>query len=169
MKDKIFDIVSNKVVVNENVLLIPWLKAIKDKYSDYMNALSYCHYFTDPHSPYYTYEETVRQEKLLQDYPGDYKVTDKEITDALNELYNIRIKYNTIVRHWESCKNLLDKFSDYADSVILDDSKEGNMAHAQRILDKLDKNMENFRKATKAMEEEVNKKRGSQNTGYDED
>ena len=166
--NRIFDIVSTKVVINENILLIPWLKVIKETYKEYINAFCYIHYYTDPTGAYYVYEEDIRKEKLLKDFPGDYKPTDKIIANAIKELYDRRVLNNTIIRHWSSCKSLLDKFSAYADSVILDDTKDGNMAHAQRILDKIEKNMKMFISATKLMEEEQAKTRGNRKRAYDE-
>lgn len=168
MKDNIFDIVNSKVVINENVLLIPWLKAIEEKYDNVIHALCYCHYFTFVNGPYYTYPEDVRQDKLLKDFPGDYKITDKEICDAINNLHDIRVKYNTVIRYWDSCKILLEKLSDYNQTVILDDGKEGNMTHVQRNMDKLGQNIKSYTSATKIMEEEQSKARGQTKRGYDQ-
>ena len=52
MIPEIFDIVSGKIVVNENVLLIPELKAVHDKYKDPIPALSFLHYKYSPKGPY---------------------------------------------------------------------------------------------------------------------
>lgn len=162
----IFDIVNDQVVINENVLLIPCLKKIKDKYEDYIPALTYVYYMTSPSSPYKNIPELEKSEKIHSEYPGDYSPLDKEITEALSWLEE---KYLTPTRRFYlSNKAALEKLGQYLDSVILDDSKEtGNIGHVLRMVEKCGKVMEEFKKLEKQNDEEARKTRTKTKIAYD--
>lgn len=165
---KIFDIVGDKVVINENVLLVPWIKAVKDKYKDYLNALSYCHYRTATDSVYSNLPTEEKERRIQEEFPGDYFVTDKEIADCVNNLLEVRVKYNTIIRNWLATKTMVDKLSDYLMTTEIDDSKEdGNIIYILRIIKDINHTISNFRELEKVMKEETNS-RGNSQLGYDQ-
>jgi len=81
----IFEIQARKVVLNKNVLMIPALKALIEKYPGcYLNVLNYVYFTVDPSSPYDNYPESKKPAKLMADFPGKYNPQDKEITEAIS-------------------------------------------------------------------------------------
>ena len=167
--DHIFVIENDVVTVNTNVLQIPELNAVYRKYGDTM-ALSYCHFMTDPYSPYYNTDKTVQSDDVYKAFPGDYKVTDKVVCDAYNFLYDYRVKRNVTIRLHEAAGVMIDKISNYLYTAEIDDSKDGgNIAHISRIINTLDKAIKNYISLTKARDEEIKKIVGSKQLGYDQD
>lgn len=161
----IFEIVNGKVVINENVLLIPSLKRVKDKYKQPIQALTYLYYMTYPNSPYRNIPEIDKSDKIVKDFPGDYSPLDIEITEALSWLEE---HYLTPTRRFYlSNKVAIEKLGQYLEAVILDDSKEtGNISHVLRMVEKCGKVIEEFKKLEKQHDEEM-KKRTNTRIAYD--
>ena len=167
MEDKIFDIENGKIVINQHCLLIPWLKAIIDEYKEPINALCYVKYYSDIVGPYSDFGDDIKKEELLKDFPGEYSPEDLVIIEAIDKLQE-RWKYETTLRHFSSVRRLVNKFSDYADSVILDDGKDtNNIASAQRIVKDCLKTVKDFRSIEKVVQEDILKTRGNKEVAYD--
>lgn len=167
MKDRIFDIQDKTVLINENVLLIPELKALVDKYEQPVLALAYCYYMTSPSSPYSEYEEDLKEEMLLADYKGDYNKTDLEIANAINKL--TEMYKTTVVNYYLSIKKLVDKLATYASTVLVDDSKEtGNIQHVLKMVKECGAVITQFKKLEKEKDEELLKTRGNRKLAYDQ-
>lgn len=82
----LFDIKGKVVVLNLNTMLIPEFKAIIEAYpDDYIQALSYIHFLTDPNSPYERMEEDKKEAQLKRDYPGKYGTQDEVILAAIEK------------------------------------------------------------------------------------
>lgn len=79
----IFDIVNKRVVLNPNVLLIPELKAVYEKYDGDLAPFCYIHYITDPSDTYGSGLGDRLSEVLLKDFPGKYQPTDPCIEAAI--------------------------------------------------------------------------------------
>lgn len=166
--DKIFDIENERVVINENCLLIPELSVIAEAYGGDINPFCYVHYMTDLNSPYYYSDKDFQSELVYKSFPGNYKPTDKIICDAVNFLYDYRVKRNTIIRLWEAGKAMVDKLADYLLTTEIDDSREsGNITNILRTIEKIDKTIANFTKLEKAKLEQEAATRGNQELGYD--
>lgn len=168
MKDKIFEIVNNNVILNENTLLIPELAIIKTTYpDDYLAAYTYIHYMSTPLSPYEDLEEDERKFEIKKDYPGSYNATDKVIVEAIRKckfLYK-----STTENFWEACKKGVEKLTVYMNGVIINDSKEdGNIQHVRGILKECGKTIKEFEVLEKARQDKVNRLRGSNKLGYDQ-
>lgn len=167
--DYIFDIENDEVVLNHNIYSIPVFKAIKDKYpEDYIQAFNFIHHMTSITSPYYNYKEDERRAILYKDFPGEYHPMHREVAEAESFLFDVRIRENTLINFWNSAKNMLDKMSNYLNSAIIDDSKEGNISNILRTLEKTDKLMSNFKKLEEQLEKEMAKARGDKDIGYDQ-
>ena len=167
MTDKIFEVENGKVILNENVLLIPFLKKIVDKYEDYINALTYLKFYTEITGPYSDFDNEVKSERLLKDFPGDYKITDLEMCEAINRLEEVW-RSETSLRFFYSCRIGVNKLSNYLENVILTDDKENkNIADVQKLIDKCLKTIKDFRNMEKIVEEEVLKTRGNKEIAYD--
>ena len=69
---KIFDISKGTVVINENVLTIPFLSKLVERFPDSkLKVLSYIHFstFIDSDNPYGNMDESTRQVRLKRDFP----------------------------------------------------------------------------------------------------
>lgn len=165
--NKIFDIEDGKVVITPDVLNIPWLRCIVDKYEYHMAALNYVHYMTDPISSYFNLGEEERSDKLLQDFPGDYKITDKEIGEAIFNLLDLRVNKDPIIRLKNAAQILLHKISIHCETVILTDGRDGNMSDALKVLEKADKYAANFQGLSNKAEDKLKKGRGGVELAYD--
>lgn len=69
---KIFDISRGTVVINENVLTIPFLAKLVDRFPDSkLKVLSYIHFstFLDSDNPYGNMEKSTREARLRRDFP----------------------------------------------------------------------------------------------------
>lgn len=165
---KIFDIVDGKVVINENVLLIPQLKALVDKYEDPIAALSYCHFLTHPESPYHNLEDEKKKDILSTDMGGDFGLDDEEIELAilkLEELYETPIK-----GYYEGQKNAMyvmgKVLKNLTEASITMGGKDSNMEGIFRMQKEAGKVMESFLKLEKLWKEETQVKlRGNAERG----
>ena len=161
---EVFDIKDGKVIVNPNVLLIPELNLVYEAYGT--PALAYLYYRTSVSikNPYRHLPEEEKDLTLTRDFPGSYKVTDELICNALIKLESFE---PTIVRYYKSIKHLVDRLSNWANTVVIDDSKEGNMNYILKMIEKIGTVTDNFQKAEKAVVEMEQKTRGNQKIAYD--
>ena len=163
---KIFEVKNKVVVINENVLMIPEFKAVVDAYKDPLPALSFIYYMSDPWSPYLNEPEETRTEKVFKDYPGEYKLTDSIVHDAIDKAEEFYTSPTD--RFFKANKSAIDKMSVYLETTEIDDSKDtGNIANFMRITEKCEKIMEAFDKLKQKREEELKKARGKGRLGYD--
>jgi hypothetical protein len=86
MYKEIFDMVGGEVVINEHILNIPVLRAVKDFYPDPMPAFKFLRYRYDPKSPYCDEPEDLKDELVFRDFPGDYSLEDKVMIEAIQWL-----------------------------------------------------------------------------------
>lgn len=130
---EIFDIENGKVVITPITLLVPELKAIHDNYAQPIQVLAYIAFMRSisKKNPYRDVPEEDREAMLLRDFPGDYKPTDHLIAEAFNKIDALE---PSVIRFFRSVKGLVDKLSVYCDSVLLDDSKDGNLTNVLRIV-----------------------------------
>ena len=91
----LFDIKNNQVIVNENVLLIPEIKAVYEKYG--LNALAFVHYITYTASPYMNIPEENRSEVIYKDFPGNYSAEYYEIVTCIEK---INKRHYNLAIHW---------------------------------------------------------------------
>jgi ABC-type Fe3+-hydroxamate transport system substrate-binding protein len=161
---EIFDIQDGRVVVNPNVLLIPELRDVYEAYG--LNAIAYLYYKTSVSikNPYRTIPEDERDEVLLRDFPGAYEPTDDLIANAVLKLDSFK---PTVVRYYESVKSLVERLSTWANTVVIDDTKEGNMNYILKMIEKVGTVADNFQRAEKAVIETEQKTRGNQKIAYD--
>lgn len=161
---EVFDIQDGRVIINPNILLIPELKEVYEAYG--LNAIAFLYYKTSvsTKNPYRTLPEEERDEVLLRDFPGDYHPTDDTIANAILKLESFK---PTAVRYYESIKSLVERLSTWANTVVIDDTKEGNMNYILKMIEKVGTVADNFQKAEKAVLESEQKTRGNQKIAYD--
>lgn len=163
---KIFDVSEGSVVINENCLLIPELKAIVDTYENPIPPLSFVHFMTCPFEAYWHLSEEQREEILLDDYPGDYTVDDEPIFKALKKLSFLNETESMYLL--KNAKKGLRTLADYlGTAAIRDDERNGNFSTFQNALKSVAKISQEYRGLEKDVQEEL-KIRGNVNLGYDE-
>jgi ABC-type Fe3+-hydroxamate transport system substrate-binding protein len=72
-----------------------------------------------------------------------------------------------VVRYYESVKSLVERLSTWANTVVIDDTKEGNMNYILKMIEKVGTVADNFQRAEKAVIETEQKTRGNQKIAYD--
>jgi len=162
--DHFFDIQGDKVILNPNILNIPELKAVYEKYG--LIAITFVYYMCHPQSPYKDYDEGIKEEIVFKDYKGSYKPSTLIITKAIAKVTEI---YTTPkMRFYEGQKAMLDRLSVYLkNSPLDDDNQEGNFDKVIKLFEKGDKILSSFDRAEQAKNDEL-KGRGNTRLSYDE-
>lgn len=165
---EIFDIKDRRVALTPTVMLIPELRALIDEYpEDYMKAISYVAFMTDPtaRNPYGELLDEAREEALAKDFAGSYKPTDKVICTAIKKMEYLN---DTVInKYYRQVRALVGKLGNWAENVIIDDGREGNMAHVLRTIKDIGTVTKQFMEAEKAKMEEEKKARGNKKLAYD--
>lgn len=163
---RIFDIHEGRIVINENCLLIPELKKIVDTYVDPIPVLGYVHFLTDPRSPYSNLPREEKEERILEDYEGDYTADDEPVYRAVEKLVSL---YETPrMRLLRQAKAGLRTLGDHLEKTqIRDDDKSGNFATFNSALKSVGRIAQEYDALEKQVEEEL-RIRGNTATGYDE-
>lgn len=147
---EMFDIHEGRVVISPVTLLVPEFKAVHEHYKD-INVFCYIAFRTSmsPTNIYRDVEQDRIDEALLKDFPGEYKPTDDLVVAALEKIYSLE---PSVVRYYRSIKDLVDKLAAYASNAIVDDSKEGNITHLIKLVEKANSVIITFMKAEKDIE-----------------
>ncbi len=152
---KIFDIVEKRVIINENILLIPVFKRVVDKYGDkYLDVFCFIHYFCDYKSPFSEYTEEKKEEKLMSLYnpDGDFTMEDPEIIDAIN-LYK-EMQWTPSMELVEAAKIMIHKMAAYLKTASLTDGKDGNITQIGNIMKQLGPNVASYDELKEQVEKE---------------
>lgn len=168
MKPRIFDIENKQVIINENILTIPELKAVYEEYEDPIPAFLYLYHMTDPEGAYNQLDEMEKEDAILYDFPGSYTSEDEVIIKALEKLKLLNT--SETYRYYQSNKELLDKLSRYAREVDVTDGKNGNLAELISLVKSTGKTIQEYNILKKETEKEVKKlrMRGNGFGAYDE-
>jgi hypothetical protein len=167
----LFDIQNGEVVINEHILIIPKLRAVKDAYKDPLPAFKYLRYRYDLKGPYSDLPEDERDEVLMADYPGEYTLEDKCMLDVTEWLDSL---LTPTQRYYKDCKVLLEKMGAFGRSTQITSGRDGNLSAFQAQLKGVGKSILEFKQLEKIVEQELeelskSKNRGSQVSSYDED
>lgn len=85
-----FTIQNKRVALAPYLFHVPELKAVVDAYpDDYMNAMCFIHYMTNPDKDtniYLEIREHEKEGKIYKDFPGKYKVDDPVIKAAIKRM-----------------------------------------------------------------------------------
>ncbi len=174
MIPKIFEIdtITQTVIINENILSIPELRAVYDYYSDdemtRHNAFQFLRHMHDPYGPYNNLSEQDKEDSILHDFPGDYSTEDEVIQDASKKLKTFYM--SPIYKYYLDNKELLYNLGDFARTAVPTDGKNGNLADLLNQLKSVGKAIIEFGILEKQAEKELDKMklRGNRHTAYDE-
>lgn len=161
----------NEVVPTVECYTEPYLKAVIEKYENFIPALCYLYYMTYPYSAYNNLPQDEKEKTILAVYPGEYSKYDDVIQIALKELEK---RYETPQkRFFESQKNIFEICSAYYANItvdsINDDAQKGNLNVFRKSLLEAQKTAEAFRNLENDYEKEVlSRNRGGLESSYDD-
>jgi len=154
----LFNFKEDNVEVTIDLRLLKPFKKINER-EDRDILFSYIFHAYDWTSPYATYSEEERLERLKQDYFNGEDPPMDVLTPAI-DLYNELLKTDTI-RLLESARKAVRELQDYFNKVrIVGMDKEG--AEAKNLMSNL-KDVGNIIKSLKQWEEEVRKEKDTSN------
>lgn len=170
MRPKIFDIQDGQIVINEECLLIPQLKAVVDYYDDPIPALSYLYFMYNPSSSYVNYNEIEKEDSILEDYPGDYTSEDEVIIDAAKKLEGMYM--TPTYRFYLDNKILMERLGEYGRTATITAGKDGNYSAVQSQLKGVGKTITEFKQLEEVVKKELEENnttvRGGKRTAYDD-
>lgn len=166
---KLITIKEGKVIPDENILTIPELKVLWDKFEgDDRNLLFiYLHHLYNPSSPYQKVPEDEREEVVRKDFRGEYKPNhDKDILKAKEKLE--KLTYSPSKDLLEGLRINIKNISTFLKTVEVDAGRDGNLTQ----LTSLHKSVKDLLKNYKATEQEflleTQKNRGNSKSAIDE-
>ena len=171
MYKEIFDIENGEIIINEHILNIPVLRAVKDGYKDPMPALKFLRYRFDPKSAYCDEPEEEKDEILLREYPGEYTLEDPVMIDAVKWF---EAKITPTYRYYLDNKILMEKLGAYGRGAVIRADRDGNLSALQRQMGTVGKNIREFKELEKIVDQEIeemsqSKNRAGYQTGHGED
>lgn len=152
---KLFDIVEKRVIINENILLIPTFKRVVDKYGDKcLDVFCFIHYYCNYKSPFFEYTDENKEEKLMELYNPDgiFTMEDPEIIEAM-KLYN-EIQWTPTMELVEAAKIMIHKMAAYLKTASLTDGKDGNITQIGNIMKQLGPNVASYDELKEHVEKE---------------
>jgi hypothetical protein len=157
---KIFDIVDQRVILNENCLLIPQFRNVIEKYEDKaLDVLSFIYFYCDYKSPFCDYDEPHREETLMEMFnsEGDFTLEDVEVIEAM-ELYN-QLQWTAPMELLQGAKAMLRKMGQYLKHAqIRDDSKDGgNIMAINNVMKSIGSNLASYDELMAQVEKETQK------------
>lgn len=165
-----FTVENGEVIINEHILNIPVLRAVKEFYKDPMPALKFLRYKYDMESPYFGLEEDLKDDFLLREFPGEYTLEDEVMIQA-EEFANSMITPKQ--RYLLDCKILLEKMGRYGRTAEIEHGRDGNVSALLTQLRGMGKTVTEFAQVEKMVEQEIEeiktRNRGGSETGYGEE
>ncbi len=155
---KIFDIVEKKVLVNENILLIPAFKRIVEEYDDrFLDVFTFIYYYCDYKSPFSDYSTDQKEEKLMELFNPDgiFTLDDQVIIEAVDQ-YN-SLQKTASMELLEGAKIAMHKMAEYLRNVSIIDGRDGNIAQISGILKQMGSTVSSFEELQEQVEKEMEK------------
>lgn len=172
MYKEIFDIENGEIIINEHILNIPVLRAVKEFYKDPMPAFRFLRYRYDPKSPYCDEPESEKDELVLREFPGEYTLEDQVMIEAIDWLEKRFI--TPTYRYFLDNKRLMEKIGSVGRTEEVTFGRDGNFAGMQRQLQTVGKTINEFKQLEKVVELEIEemsktRNRGGHETGFGEE
>lgn len=171
MHIKIFDVKDGNIIVNEECLTIPELKAVIDVYEDPIPPLSYLYYMYDPTSSYHNLPEEEKETTIMEDYQGEYTTEDETIINAATKLKKL---YTTpTMQFYLDMKELLFKLGAYGKTTAISSGKDGNYSAMQSQIKAVGTTIKEFKFLEETVQKELEDRnmtsRGNKKLAYDEE
>ena len=150
---RIFDVENGIVKINEHCLLIPKLRDVIDFYPDPIPALCFIYYMCDPTSPYYNFEESIKETIILDAYPGDYTSEDEIIIEAIG---NVKEFFKTPLQDFLiECKAELHRMIQYLKNNPISSGRDGDLTERFRIIKEAGKIAESYSSLEKQAKDQL--------------
>lgn len=167
---ELFDVENDQIVINQHILLIPKLKAIKLFYTNPIPAFSFLRYRYDLKGPYSDFPEDEKEDILLKDFPGEYTLEDECMIQAIEWLDSL---LTPTQRYYLDTKVLMEKIGRFGRMSPVTDGRDGNISALQSQIKGAGKTILEFKQLEKVVEQEIEemskaKTRGGAEQGYDE-
>lgn len=166
--NKIITIKDGKVVPDENVLGIPALRTIYDKFEgeDRNLLFQYLHHLYQD-SPYQNLPEDEREERVAKDFKGNFKPKhDKDILKAKETMKDLT---------WSPIKDLLEglkinirNISTYLKTAEVDAGRDGNLSQLTSLHKSSKELIKNYKATEQEVLQESQKNRGNSKSAIDE-
>lgn len=167
---KVITIVNDKLVVDENVLGIPELKAVYDFYEGEDRTLAFCylHFLYDLESPYRGVPVEDREDQVKKDYKGKYKPKfDKVMIKAAEKMQELN--YSAIGDLLDGLKSNIKSLSNELRQAEITTGRDGNINQFVALHKSIASVAQNFRSVEQDFLQEVEKTRGNYRRAIDED
>jgi hypothetical protein len=155
---KVFDIVEQRVIINENILLIPQFKKIMNKYKGgALDVFCFIYYYLDYKSPFFDYNPEAREATLMNMFNKDGKFTleDAEVIDAM-DLYK-QMNVTPMIALLDGVNVAVHRMTNYLKSTDITDGKDGNLAQIQKLVKELGPTISSYDQLKDAVEKEIEK------------
>jgi len=166
---KLITIKEGKVVPDENILTIPELKVLYNKFEgEERNLLfTYLHHLYEPTSPYQRIPENEREERIRKDFRGTFKPNhDKDILKAKEKLEELT--WSPIKDLLEGAKINLKNIATFLKTAEVDAGRDGNLTQLTSLHKSLKELSRNFKATEQEFMLEVQKNRGNSKEAIDE-
>jgi len=169
MLPQIFDIQEGVLIINEHILSIPELKAVYEAYEDPKPALLFLRHLCDPFGPYNQIEESIKEEVIFSDFPGEYSPEDEVMLNARKKLESFYMTPG--YRYYLDNKVLMETLGKFARTAQVETGRDGNYAQLQAQMNNVGKSYSQFRLLEKMAEEDLQKSRvrGGAFQSYDQE
>lgn len=162
MYKEFFDIENGEIIINEHILNIPTLRAVKDFYLDPLPAFRFLRYRFDPKGPYCDEPEEEKDEILLKEFPGEYTLEHKVMIEAIEWFQN---KITPTYRYYLDNKILMEKLGAYGRTKVITEGRDGNYSAMQAQLKNSGKTILEFKQLEKVVEQELEDMKKTKNWG----
>ncbi len=154
----IFEIVEKKVILNENILLIPTFKAVVDRYPNiYLDVFCFIYYYCDYKSPFADYTTEQKEEQLMELYnpEGVFTLEDDELIQAM-DLYN-KMQWTPTMELLEASKVMMHRMALYLRTAEITDGKDGNITQINNITKTIGQTVSSYDELRTQVEKEKEK------------
>lgn len=155
---KIFDIVEKKVILNENILLIPEFYAVVERYGDdALDVFSFIYYYCDYKSPFSDYDPGQKEERLMEMFNKRdvFTVEDEEIIEAM-KLYH-ELQWTPTMELLDATKEMLFKMATYLRTASIIDGKDGNLTQINNTIKSIGPTIASYEELKEQVEKEKEK------------
>lgn len=172
MIPNIFDVADGELKISVEALTVPELKAIVDYYKDPIPAMLFLYHRFNIGGAYTNITEDEKEDRLLEEYPGEYTVEDDVMIDAIRKIEELYM--TPVLRYYLDCKILMERIGEFARDATIEAGKDGNFNQLSAQLRSVGKTINEFKILEKTVREELKERKrvgatiGNKKLGYDQ-
>lgn len=169
MSVNLITIKEGKVIPDINILTIPELKTLYDKFEgeDRNLLFQYLHHLYETTSPYQKIPEDEREDRVIKDFKGNFKPKfDKDIIKAKEKLKELT--YSPTKDLLEGARINIRNIATFLKTVQVEAGKDGNLANLTSLHRSIKDILKNYKATEQEFLMESAKNRGNSQTAIDE-